>query len=101
MQPKHFLDVISETYERSYSAFKAGQISSELKAYLLEPAIWAADQTASQNWHNRAERAGSIGAALIRELHGENAAAEAASLSAAIRLHIGDETDPAPRDTFA
>lgn len=97
MQAKHFIDVLIETYERAWSAYQADQISEQLELMVLEAAVWAADQVATNNWHGAADRAGAVAAAMVRALHGENAAAEAEGLHAFVRLHIGDAQDPEVR----
>lgn len=94
MQPKHFIDVLIDTYEDAYTVFKAGLISEELEALVLQTAVRAADQVATNNWHGSADRAGAIAGALLRSLYPSTASDEAAALSPAVRLHLADASDP-------
>lgn len=93
MQSMHFIAALIEVYERTYSLVAA---ETPPHTSLIETAIWAADQVAANNWHNAAQRAGAVGAALVRVLHAENAEAEAAGLTYAIVAQIGG-ADPEPR----
>lgn len=97
MQSSHHIAVLIETAEASYAAWKAGLVSPELKPVVLRTAILAADCVAQHNWQSQGERMGALGAAMVRGLFGDAASSEASELSAMVRLHMSDPSDPDPR----
>lgn len=97
MQPKSVPQLLIDVYESAYTVFKAGLISEGLEGVVLETAVLAAHQVAANRLHGQEDRAGAVGAALLRAVYGEEAAAKAVALSAAIRLHIADQDDPPTR----
>lgn len=98
MQPKHFIAVLQETYERAYTILMSGGLPEVYVPGLAEVGVWAANECATNNWAEP-ERAGQIAAALLRFRHGPAAADEAMGLHAFVRLGMISVIDPPTRES--
>lgn len=104
MQPKHFIDTLIEAYERAWSIINDPNLHAGFKPGLADVGIWAADQVATNNWHGQAERAGAVGAALLRVRYPETANEESMGLHAFVRLGMAMAQvvgDPPVREALA